>query len=69
MFSFWRCVTTALAALLAVVVGLGATLLITPATAENLRALVSTLLNEEAPAVMRNLLDAIGAARDAITPG
>ena len=69
MLSFWRCVTAAAAALLAVVVGLGAALLITPATAENLRVLVSTLLNEEAPAVMRNLLDAIGAARDAITPG
>ena len=69
MVFFWRCATTIAAALLAVVVGLGAGLLITPATAENLRMVLSTLLNEEAPAVMRNLLDAIGAARDAITPG
>ena len=69
MVFFWRCATTTVAALLAVVVGLGAALLITPATAENLRTVLSTLLNEEAPAVMRNLLDAIGAARDAITPG
>ncbi len=63
MFLFLRASTTAVNALLAGLLALAAGLLIALSSQE-LRAQASWLVNEQAPAVIRNITDALGAVRN-----
>ena len=67
MWKFLRRTVALVAVLLAGFLTLVAVLLIAP-PGQELRAQISRLANEQAPAVFRNLSDAFGAVRDLVDP-
>ena len=61
----WRLFTTTATAVVALVVGIGIGLLMAPAKGSETRTWLASLIDRRAPAVLRNIGDALETARSA----